>query len=114
MKTLGRFIGLLLLLIFGISIGGLLWEEGQIPAWLISIFLLPSAIFLDYWVKGKYPSKILKYSTTLGILFTTLTGFFLLGYLGLKLEIAFAIILILLILIYAPWLLLIPFELFST
>lgn len=52
MKTLGVFIALLVLCSFGLSIGGLLWEGGQIPAWLISLFLLPAALFLDYFTKG--------------------------------------------------------------
>jgi len=103
MKTLGVFIGLLFLCSFGLSIGGLLWEGGQIPVWLISPFLLPAALLLDYSAKGeKYPSKIRKYSTTLGVLCMTLTGYLLLDYLGLKIEIAFAIVFFLLILIFAP------------
>ena len=45
MKILGLLVGLLFLSVFGISIGGLLWQGGVIPPWLISLFLLPAGFF---------------------------------------------------------------------
>jgi len=96
MKTLGVFIALLVLCSFGISIGGLLWEGEVIPPWLISLFLCPAAFFLDYFAKGKiYPSRIRKYSTTIGVLCITLTGYLFIDFLGLGTEVAFVLIFIL-------------------
>lgn len=108
MKTLGVFIGLFVLLSFGISIGGLLWKGGVIPPWLISLFLCPVAFFLDYFAKGKiYPSKIRKYSTTIGVLCITLTGYLFIDFLGLGTEFAFALIGFLFLLVFLPELFLI-------
>lgn len=91
MKTLGGFIAVLVLCSFGFSVGGLLWESGQIPAWLLSLFLLPSALFLDYWTKGEYPSKIKKYSMSIGILCMTLAGYLAMEFLAVRVIFAFAI-----------------------
>ena len=80
MRTLGVFIALLVLCSFGLSIGGLLWESDYIPAWLISFFLLPAALFLDCFAKEEnQPSKVKTYLTTLGVLCMTLTGILLNG-----------------------------------
>lgn len=112
MKTIGVFIALLVLCSFGISIGGLLWEGEVIPPWLISLFLLPAAFALDYFVKEEtYPSRIRKYSTSLGILCITLTGYFLIDFLGLPLIAAFAIVFFLFFLflmIFAPLVFILP------
>jgi len=110
MKTLGVFILLLVLCFFGISIGGLLWQSGLIPAWLLSLFLLPSALILDYWAKGeKYPTRIRKYSTTLGVLCMTFAGYLSLEYLGLPIEMVIAVIILTFVLIYAPTIAFLPF-----
>jgi len=93
MKTLGVFIALLVLCSFGLSIGGLLWEGGQIPAWLISLFLLPAALFLDYFTKGggEYPSRIRKYSTSIGVLCMTLAGYLCMKFLAVRIIFAYAL-----------------------
>ncbi len=87
------YIAFFILLSFGISIGGLLWEGEVIPPWLISIFLLPAALVLDYFTKGKFSaSKIRKYSTTIGVLCVTLTGYLFIDFLGLGTVFAFALL----------------------
>lgn len=106
---LGLLVGLLFLTVFGISISGLLWENKIIPPWLISLFLLPAGFFLDYFVKGEsYSSRFGKYSTVLGILGTTLTGYFLIDFLGLPLEAAFVIVFFLILLFFAPIVFVLP------
>jgi len=91
MKILGVFITLLILCSFGLSFGGLLWENEKIPAWLISIFLLPAALFLDYWTKGEYSSKIRKYSTSIGSLCMALAGYLAMEFLAVRVLFAFAL-----------------------
>jgi len=110
MKSLGVFITLLVLLSLGISIGGLLWEGEVIPPWLISLFLLPAAFVLDYFTKGKiFPSKIRKYSTTIGVLCITLTGYLFIDFLGLGTDFAFALIGFLALLVFFPEIFLLAF-----
>jgi hypothetical protein len=92
MKTLGVFIGLLVLCSFGLSAGGQLWASGHIPAWLISLFLLPAALFLDFWMKGdKTLSVIRKYSTTIGVLCMTLAGYLSMEFLAVRIIFATAL-----------------------
>ena len=69
---------------------------------------VPSSIFPDYFAKGKiYSSKIRKYSTTIGVLWITLTGYLFLDFLELGTEFAFAIIGFLFLLVFLPELFLI-------
>ncbi len=91
MKILGWIIGIVVLCSLGISIGGLLWELGVIPPWLISIFLLPAALFLDYWTKGEYLSNIKRYSTSIGILCMTLAGYLAMEFLAIHVIFVYAL-----------------------
>ena len=108
MKTLGMYVALFILLSFGISIGGLLWEGEDVPLWMLSLFLIPVVFLLDYFSKGKiYPSIIRKYSTTIGILCIFLTGYLLLDSQGLGSEFGYAIFGFLLLLVFLPEILII-------
>jgi len=109
MKMFGLLVGLLFLRVFGISIGGLLWQSRVIPPWLISLFLLPAGFFLDYFVKEEsYSSRLGKYSAVLGILGMTLTGYFLIDFLGLPSVAAFAIVFFLFLFIVTPVVFILP------
>ncbi len=106
---IGIAIGITLLVIFGLSIGGILWEEGVIPPWLTTLFLMPAAFMLDYFVKDEpNRSQFTKYSTILGVLLATFIGYVLLEFFGLPLEVAFVIVFFLLLLFLAPIVFLLP------
>ncbi|WP_447968874.1 hypothetical protein [Nitrospira sp. M1] len=78
MRFLRVLLGVVVLFLAGITVGGQLWSEEVIPHWLIPLFLLPAAVFLDYCAsKEAHSWNILQYSTTGGVLCLIPLAFFL-------------------------------------